>query len=35
MIEEERLPDFSGKVVVLYIGAAPAAIQNGRRAGIC
>ena len=29
MIDDQQLPDFSGKVVVLYISAAPAAIQNG------
>jgi hypothetical protein len=27
--DEERLPDFSGKVVVLYVAGAPAAIQSG------
>jgi hypothetical protein len=27
MIDEQHLPDFSGKVIVLYIRAAPAAIQ--------
>ncbi len=27
--DEERLPDFSDKVVLLYVAGAPAAIQNG------